>query len=76
MDVEICGNACGPCHWGLQWSTLWGHETCEGCPEMEVELHADPATGAFGGAPYGATKRVRGALKLRWNCMRTLPMRP
>ena len=26
--------------------------------------HADPATGAFGGAPYGATNRARGAPKL------------
>ena len=25
--------------------------------------HANPAIGAFGGAPYGATKRVRGVPK-------------
>eukprot|EP00959_Pyramimonas_sp_CCMP1952_P132780 2776046-Pyramimonas_sp.AAC.1 len=35
---------------------------------MEVELHADPAIGTFGGAPYGATKRVRGAPT--WACGR------
>ena len=28
--------------------------------------HVDTATGAFGGAPYGATKRVRGAPKWAW----------
>eukprot|EP00959_Pyramimonas_sp_CCMP1952_P251965 5264681-Pyramimonas_sp.AAC.1 len=22
--------ACGPCHWGLRWSSLWGREPCEG----------------------------------------------
>ena len=20
------GDAFGPCHWGLRWSSLWGHE--------------------------------------------------
>ena len=34
-----------------------GHEPCEGCAEMVGGRYADPATGAFGGAPYGATKR-------------------
>ena len=24
------GGACGPCHWGLRCSSLWGHETCDG----------------------------------------------
>ena len=32
---------------------------------MGVEPHANFATGAFGGAPYGATKRVRGVPKQR-----------
>ena len=59
-------DACGHLHWGPRWSSLWGHETCEGCAEMRVELHADPATGAFGGAPYGATKRVRGVPECVW----------
>eukprot|EP00959_Pyramimonas_sp_CCMP1952_P201610 4216176-Pyramimonas_sp.AAC.1 len=26
--------ACGLCHWGLRWSSLWGHEPCDGCAEM------------------------------------------
>ena len=30
---------------------------------MELGRHARSATGAFGGAPYGATKRVRGVPK-------------
>eukprot|EP00959_Pyramimonas_sp_CCMP1952_P033171 695734-Pyramimonas_sp.AAC.1 len=39
-------------------------------------MHADPATGALGGAPYGATKRMGGAPEWRWNCMRALPPGP
>ena len=31
-----------------------------------AETHVNPATGAFGGAPCGATKRVRGVPK--WAC--------
>eukprot|EP00959_Pyramimonas_sp_CCMP1952_P350677 7347085-Pyramimonas_sp.AAC.1 len=40
-------------HWGLRWSSPWGHETLSwvGGP------HARATTGALGGAPYGATKR-------------------
>eukprot|EP00959_Pyramimonas_sp_CCMP1952_P312343 6537646-Pyramimonas_sp.AAC.1 len=43
-------DACGPCRWSeaLLWVAL---------------THADPATRAFGGAPYGATKRCPG-----WRC--------
>ena len=43
---------------------------------MKVEPHADPVSRAFGVAPYGATKRVRGVPKLGWNRMRTLPLGP
>eukprot|EP00959_Pyramimonas_sp_CCMP1952_P305620 6395249-Pyramimonas_sp.AAC.1 len=39
--------------------------------------HADPAAGAFGGAQFGATTRVRGVPNmvryrqgLRWDCLR------
>eukprot|EP00959_Pyramimonas_sp_CCMP1952_P407534 8541119-Pyramimonas_sp.AAC.1 len=53
---------CGPCRWGLRWSSLPGHETCEECAGLGVELHADFAAGAFGGAPFQATKRVSGVL--------------
>ena len=28
------GNACEHRRWGLRWSSLWGHETCEGCAEL------------------------------------------
>ena len=27
-------DACGHRHWGLRWSSQWGHETCEGCAGM------------------------------------------
>ena len=30
-------DACGLRHWDLRWSSLWGHETSEGCAEMGVE---------------------------------------
>ena len=53
-------DTCGLCHWDLRWGSLWGHETCEGCAETGAVTHAGPATAAFGGAPYGATTRVRG----------------
>eukprot|EP00959_Pyramimonas_sp_CCMP1952_P234939 4909131-Pyramimonas_sp.AAC.1 len=49
-------DACGPCHWNLRWSSLWGHGTLS----LVALTHADPATGAFGGALYGATKRCPG----------------
>eukprot|EP00959_Pyramimonas_sp_CCMP1952_P090042 1884949-Pyramimonas_sp.AAC.1 len=42
---------------------------------MGAELHANPAAGAFGGAPYVATNRVRGAPQWGRNCMRTVPVR-
>eukprot|EP00959_Pyramimonas_sp_CCMP1952_P207104 4332398-Pyramimonas_sp.AAC.1 len=43
---------------------------------MGVELHADPESVAFGGAPYGATVRMRGVPTWGWNCMRALPLGP
>ena len=36
-------------------NSLWGHEPCEGC----AEICGGDACGTFGGAPYGATTRVR-----------------
>ena len=53
-------DACGRGHWSLRWSSLWGYEPCEGRAEMGRWRHADAATGALGGAPYGSTNRVRG----------------
>ena len=51
----------------LRWSPRWGHEICEGCAEMWVRrAHAGPATGAFGVAPHGSTKLVRGVPKWVW----------
>eukprot|EP00959_Pyramimonas_sp_CCMP1952_P467150 9491119-Pyramimonas_sp.AAC.1 len=40
-------------HWRFRWSSLWGHETCEGCAAMGRHRHADPAAAAFGGAASG-----------------------
>eukprot|EP00959_Pyramimonas_sp_CCMP1952_P185129 3871227-Pyramimonas_sp.AAC.1 len=39
---------------------------------MVVRTHVDTPTGAFGVAPYGATKRCPG----RGRCMRTAPLGP
>ena len=64
------------CGYRFRWSSLWGHEPCEGCAEMGRWRHADALAGAFGGVFYGATKRVRGAPKWGWNRMRTLPLGP
>eukprot|EP00959_Pyramimonas_sp_CCMP1952_P334738 7009860-Pyramimonas_sp.AAC.1 len=63
---DMCANvgaamSCERSQWGLRWSSLWGYETCEGCTEMgAVWCHASAATGAYGGAFCGATKRVSG----------------
>ena len=58
------GNACGLGHWGLRWNSLWGYETlywvCWNGHAVGGETHVDLATGAFGGAPYGAMKRCTG----------------
>eukprot|EP00959_Pyramimonas_sp_CCMP1952_P123766 2587549-Pyramimonas_sp.AAC.1 len=35
MCAEVgVADACGRWHWGLRWSPLRGHETCEGCAEV------------------------------------------
>ena len=52
-------------HWSIRWSCPWGRQMGEGCAEMDPSTHARRATGAFGGAPYGPTKRVRGVPKWR-----------
>ena len=60
-----CGDACERCHLDPRWSSLWGHEPCEGVPKCVAGTHANGATGTFGGAPYETTKRVRGVPKQR-----------
>eukprot|EP00959_Pyramimonas_sp_CCMP1952_P215748 4512699-Pyramimonas_sp.AAC.1 len=73
MDPEY---ACEPCHGGLQWSLLWGHETRERSAEMDPSTHAGLATGAFDGAPYGATKCVRSVPERTRVRMGALPLGP
>ena len=68
--------ACERSHLGLRWSSLWGHETCEGVPKWVRWAHANAAIWAFGGAPYGATKRVRGVPKGAGGRMRALQLGP
>eukprot|EP00959_Pyramimonas_sp_CCMP1952_P441948 9251746-Pyramimonas_sp.AAC.1 len=50
------GDARGHCHWSRRWRFLRGHEN----QSWVAVTHADTATGAFGGAPYGAIKRCPG----------------
>eukprot|EP00959_Pyramimonas_sp_CCMP1952_P289086 6046040-Pyramimonas_sp.AAC.1 len=53
--------ACVRWHLGLRWSSLRGHETCEGCAKWMMHRARESAgIWAYGGAPYGATKGVRG----------------
>ena len=53
-----------------------GHEAREGCAEMGAVTRAGPATGAFGGARYGAAKRVRGVPNWARSRVRALPVGP
>eukprot|EP00959_Pyramimonas_sp_CCMP1952_P067733 1413740-Pyramimonas_sp.AAC.1 len=52
-------------HLGLRWGSRWSHEACEACAEICGGTHANIAIGAFGGVPYGATRRVMGCTDLR-----------
>ena len=72
----MCSCEYRSCEYRLRWSSLWGHEPCEGCAEMARWRHAGPGTGALGGAPYGATQRVRGVPKWRGGGTRALPLGP
>ena len=65
-------DACGHPHWGLRWSSLWGHETLY----WVWRTHAGTPTGAFGEAPDGATVLVRGVPTGGGAAMRTLPLGP
>eukprot|EP00959_Pyramimonas_sp_CCMP1952_P358400 7504211-Pyramimonas_sp.AAC.1 len=55
-------DACDHSHWGLRCSSLWGHAT----PYWVALTHVVTVTEAFGGDPYGATKRCWG---LRWSSL-------
>ena len=61
--MRVCrkgvGTACGPSRWGRRWNSHWGHEVRRNA----AVPHANPPAGAVGGAPYGATSRVRGVPK-------------
>jgi len=42
------GDACGHLHWGLRWSSQWGHEAREGCAEIDMR-RAEAMRGEGGG---------------------------
>eukprot|EP00959_Pyramimonas_sp_CCMP1952_P320633 6709852-Pyramimonas_sp.AAC.1 len=65
--------ACERWHLGIRWGSVCaGHEACEVCVCVCVLkwaqwAHASAGIWAFGGAPYGATERVRGVPEwARW----------
>eukprot|EP00959_Pyramimonas_sp_CCMP1952_P336766 7051639-Pyramimonas_sp.AAC.1 len=67
-------DACGRWHWGIRWSSLWGHKRVRSVPKWMCVTHAGNGTGAFGGAPYRATKRMRGVPKRVCVTMRAVAM--
>eukprot|EP00959_Pyramimonas_sp_CCMP1952_P430813 9022444-Pyramimonas_sp.AAC.1 len=78
----VCRSRCGgharqhPLGPSVEWSPLWGRETCEGRAEIGRRRHADGAIGTIRGAPDGATKRARCAPTWGGVAMRTAPLRP
>eukprot|EP00959_Pyramimonas_sp_CCMP1952_P293768 6144279-Pyramimonas_sp.AAC.1 len=48
----VVDDACGRSHWNLRWSSLWGHETCEG--------HAKVRGDTGGGRREGRRRRRGG----------------
>eukprot|EP00959_Pyramimonas_sp_CCMP1952_P293981 6148379-Pyramimonas_sp.AAC.1 len=61
-------DACEHRHWGLRWSSPWGHKALY----WTGDTHASTTTDSFGGALYGVTKYCSG-----WGRhMRTPPLRP
>ena len=64
------------CEYRLRWGAVWGHDACDGFAEWVVGKHAVAATGAFGGAPYGATQRVMGLPTGWWGGLQTKPLGP
>eukprot|EP00959_Pyramimonas_sp_CCMP1952_P046820 977933-Pyramimonas_sp.AAC.1 len=56
-------DACGQCHWGLRWGSLWATKRCPGCG---WRMRAVP----LAGPPDGATKRCTGWEKR----MRAVPL--
>ena len=67
-DPTICSCEYRRWEYRIRWSSLWGHETLY----WVGESHANCATGTFGGAPDGATKRCTGL----GNRMRAAPLGP
>eukprot|EP00959_Pyramimonas_sp_CCMP1952_P237606 4965271-Pyramimonas_sp.AAC.1 len=49
------GTPCGRCRWGLRYSSLWGHETSEGCAMVVLPLGPSPEA-CEGCADTGAGK--------------------
>ena len=59
-DPTICSCESRSCEYRLRWSSLWGHEACEGCAEMSGGDACELCHWDLRWSSYGATKRVRG----------------
>ena len=62
-DPTICSCESRSCEYRLRRSSLWGHETCEGCAEMSGGDACELCHWGLRRSSYGATKRVRGVPK-------------
>eukprot|EP00959_Pyramimonas_sp_CCMP1952_P199761 4178232-Pyramimonas_sp.AAC.1 len=63
-------------HWHLRWTSPWATKRVRGVPECAWVTHAGGGTRAFVGAPYGATKRVRGVQPNGCGRMRAVELGP
>eukprot|EP00959_Pyramimonas_sp_CCMP1952_P125967 2634136-Pyramimonas_sp.AAC.1 len=61
--VLAVAHTCGHPHWGLRWSSVWGHEA----PYLVWRTHVAIPSGVLNGAPYGATKRRIGYGGRMWH---------
>eukprot|EP00959_Pyramimonas_sp_CCMP1952_P068881 1437807-Pyramimonas_sp.AAC.1 len=52
----VAAALCEPCHWGLRWRSMWGHDTCDGCAEMAAVVPCEPCHWGLrghGAMPWG-----------------------
>ena len=57
--TAAAGSARGHCHWGLRRSSLWGHEPCEGCGDMDMRKAVAKRGAREAGEEEGEERRGR-----------------
>eukprot|EP00959_Pyramimonas_sp_CCMP1952_P044605 931916-Pyramimonas_sp.AAC.2 len=50
------------------WSSVWGHDTCEGRAEPLRRRHADGAVGTLCGAPLWGYRTCEGRAEMQRRC--------